>query len=256
MKIDFEKCARLEIALGGKYEKILVFDEIGSTNDYLKQNAGILPDRVLVAAVRQTGGRGRRGHVFSSPAGGAYFSILIKNCSSPEKAKNLTVLASVAAAEGIEILSGVSPGIKWVNDLFYKGKKIAGILCEAVSDGTALHLICGVGINVLRPAEDYPPEISGIAGAISDYAAPPDICELISNIAARIGEPPEDLNEGGIIDRYRKRSIVIGKNITVSGPAGERSAKAIGIRDDASLLVEYPSGVRESLDHGEISIKL
>ena len=194
------------------------------------------------------------GRTFYSPAGGAYFSVLLKNAENPASAKNLTVYAAVSAAEAIGETTGLDIGIKWVNDLYFGGKKIAGILCEAVTEGEDTHLICGVGINVVRPKDGYPPEIEDRAAAISDFTTPPDVGELIASVAPRICGFPSRLSDGEIVDRYRKRSFVCGKKIRVAGKEVIRTATALAICDDASLLVEYEDGSREKLDRGDISI--
>ncbi|MBR3232596.1 MAG: biotin--[Lachnospiraceae bacterium] len=111
---------------------VLVLPEIDSTNKYLKKLADEgAPDGQVVIADCQTRGRGRMGREFYSPKNkGIYFSMLMRPDILPEQAFNVTPCAAVATARAIEKTAGVSPAIKWVNDLLLGGKKIVGILTE------------------------------------------------------------------------------------------------------------------------------
>ncbi len=247
-----ELLIRLNGLLRGSYGRILVFDELDSTNSYLKRKADDLPDRTLVLALTQTSGRGRLGREFVSPDGGLYFSVLFKDRPAVDPGP-VTVCASVAVAEAIEKYCGVTAGIKWVNDVCVDGKKVCGILCEAVTSGGRTSIVCGIGINLLRPDNGYPAQISGRAGALSDFCVVPDPAVLAGEIAVKLRELPTSL-PAAIIEKYRSRSFVCGKRVSVISNGIERPAKAISIEDDASLLVEYDDQTREKLTYGEISI--
>ena len=81
----------------------------------------------------------------------------------------LTSLTAVSVAKAIENLNGNAPSIKWVNDIYAKGKKCAGILTEAVSTGREFsHAVVGIGINVFEPKNGFPDDIKDIAGGAVD----------------------------------------------------------------------------------------
>ena len=130
--------------------KVIVLDEVDSTNNYAKKLAaqGALHGTV-VAAERQTGGKGRLGRSFSSPKGtGLYMSVIIRPECSVETASLITSAVSVAAAEAVEELCGGRVDIKWVNDLLAGGRKLCGILAEGVlREGRVQSVILGIGIN-------------------------------------------------------------------------------------------------------------
>ncbi|MDD3289290.1 MAG: biotin--[acetyl-CoA-carboxylase] ligase [Eubacteriales bacterium] len=143
------------------------FDEIPSTQDVLKEyyrdKTAVFGDAVIAEA--QTQGRGRYGHNFHSPRGrGIYLSILLPYRDT----ERLTVRAAVAVMQAIEEVTGYVTEVKWVNDLLLHGRKIAGILAEAIVDdaGHPGAVVLGVGINLTEPPGGYPEEIRGRAGAL------------------------------------------------------------------------------------------
>ena len=149
-------------ALGSKWANIpfRMLDETDSTNLRLKEEyrAGQLTPPFLLTADSQTTGRGRLGRSFVSPPGtGLYMSLL----SAPPPGADcglITVLAAVAVCGAIEEMTALQPKIKWVNDLFLRGKKVCGILAETAGE----RVIVGIGVN-LAPAP-LPPELEGTVG--------------------------------------------------------------------------------------------
>ena len=132
----------------------------------------------VVLARQQTAGRGRMGRSFQSPAGlGLYGSVLLR--SSPEDAPRIPALAATAVRRAIRRSCGLSCGIKWPNDLVLSGRKVCGILAEALPGPEgSLWVVVGIGINVCQRREDFLPELretaaslSMIAGAEIDRAA-------------------------------------------------------------------------------------
>ncbi len=129
-------------ALGGHpwTDRIVVLDEVDSTNTEAKRLAlKSAPDGTVVISDHQTGGRGRQGRSFSSPAGqGVYLTVLLRPNCTAQQLGLLTVMAAVAVCDAVEAACGVRPGIKWTNDLVLGGKKLCGILTELslAPDGT------------------------------------------------------------------------------------------------------------------------
>ena len=116
----------------------------------------------LVAADRQTAGRGRLGRSFASADGGLYMSVVIK---SDLPAGVLTTLCAVAVRRAIQELTGKTADIKWVNDLQIDGKKICGILCEGVWQGDRpLGVIAGIGLNICQ--REFPEALRDIAASL------------------------------------------------------------------------------------------
>lgn len=167
---------RMEI-YGSRFRP-LVFDCVDSTNTVLAAMARDgAPEHTAVIAPMQTAGRGRGGHSFYSPKDcGVYFSLLLRPSFDAGTAiKLITPAAATAAARAISELSGRRARIKWVNDILLDGKKVCGILTEAMPDGRGglEWVIVGTGINVTEPESGYPEPIRDIAGAVFGTGASP-----------------------------------------------------------------------------------
>lgn len=245
-----------------------VFDEVISTNDICKDRAADKQKEVYIAVTdHQTGGRGRRGRAFYSPAGtGLYMSILLRPSGmSAERSLNFTTMAAAAVSQAIEEVSGKTAGIKWVNDIYMDGRKVCGILTEASFDlesGTLDYAVVGIGINVHTPEGGFPEEISKIAGAVCSEGETIDRNLLAGTVIRNFMRYYNEACSGpapsySYMDEYRKRSIVIGRKIQVLSAGSEPvNAEAIALDDSCRLIVRYEDGTEEALGSGEISIRL
>ena len=102
-----------------------------STNNEVKRLADSENEGLLVIADEQTAGKGRRGRVWQSPPNsGIWMSFLLKPDIPPDKASMITIVAAMAARRAVAEATGLSPLIKWPNDLVVNGRKITGILTE------------------------------------------------------------------------------------------------------------------------------
>ena len=136
--------------------QVEVAQTVSSTNTLLRQRAEEgAPEGLVLAAVEQTAGKGRQGHSFFSPPDtGLYLSLLLRPKLSAQDALLLTTCAAAAVALAIEACAGVEAQIKWVNDVFCRGKKVCGILTEAALDlesGGLQYAIVGMGVNLFPP---------------------------------------------------------------------------------------------------------
>ena len=140
-------------------KEIICFGRVDSTNVRLKELAEAgAPHGTVVIADEQTGGKGRKGRKFESPAGaGLYFSLLLRPLCSVAETVCLTPWAAVAAAEAVFRCCGTRPDIKWVNDLLLDGRKLCGILTELglTPDGKLDYVIIGIGINLSHTREQF-----------------------------------------------------------------------------------------------------
>ena len=216
-------------------------EETDSTNRMAKELARQgAPHGTAVLAERQTAGRGRLGRAFFSPEGGLYLSVILYPQCPPENRALMTPMAAVAVCRALEQVCGISPGIKWVNDLYLGGKKLCGILCEGCGDA----VIVGIGLNLYTPEGGFPAEIPATA-----LDVPVDRRVLAEAIRQQLLQPGEFLAE------YRERCLLLGKTVTVHPVAGEAyAARAMEIDDRCRLVVESCRG-REALDSGEVSVR-
>lgn len=238
-------------------DKIYVYKTLESTNLTAKKMAvdGAEKNTVVIAN-EQTNGRGRLGRKFYSPSDtGLYISIILRPGVKGDLAVLYTTAASVEVCRAIEKVCGVYPQIKWVNDIYLNGKKICGILTEAVMDFESAmveSLIVGIGVNVGAGA--FPEDVAEIAGAISNggekkFSRNTLAAEIINGVAGIESK----LSSGGYIDEYKRRSMVIGKRIRIVGTGETVTAKDID--DMGGLVVENDGGEIKTLSTGEISIR-
>ncbi len=233
----------------------IAVDDTSSTNDLARAHAvqgGELP--ALFTARRQHAGRGRMGHTFLSEEGGLYMSLCLRPQHPAEGALRLTTLAAVVAAEVLEEHTGHAVDIKWVNDLYMQGRKVAGILTEGVltQEGTLSYAVIGIGINLAHI--DFPPELAAIATSVADVTGRTlDPAVLARQIAHRLLHT--DVLDARILAAYRRRLFVLGRPLTVLRGEDRYEATAVDLRDDGALIVRLPDGRTEALLSGDVRIK-
>ena len=227
-----------------------VFEEVTSTNTVLKSYAAQdAPDFTMAVAASQSAGRGRGEHTFFSPRGsGVYFSILLRPPHGFAPA-DITATAAVAACNAIEQLCGVYAEIKWLNDIYVGGKKVAGILAECVHTDGAPAVVLGVGVNLLPPKGGFPPEIAARAGAVLERSK---MRFLRERMAIAFFQQFEKLYRGGmnVYSAYRQRLFVLGKRVCFE----DASATVRDLLPDFRLELEMEDGEKRLLNSGEISL--
>ena len=250
----------------GRIGRPLIFlESVDSTNEYVKKLAAEgAADGTVVVARQQTGGRGRLSRRFESPAGsGVYLTVLLRPEIAAADLTLVTLLAAVAAADAVEALCGVRPGIKWTNDLFLGGRKICGILTECAVEGESgrvSYAAVGIGTNLLQEEEDFPEEIRNIAGSVfmggGVRVAPAAYAAALLGSFERLfygGRFPE--NREALLDRYRRDLFFLGQQVKVVGLRESFPATALGDDDEGRLLVRLEDGAVTALNSGEISVR-
>lgn len=239
------------------------YDTIDSTNTRAKQLAkeGAPHGTVLIAG-HQTAGRGRLGRSFSSPVGmGVYLSLILRPGCAPDRLMHLTCAAAVAGCRAVEAASGVTPAIKWTNDLVYGKQKLGGILTElSVHSATGLvdWAVIGIGINCNQQKSDFPPELQDIATSIAQItgtACPPAL--LAGALVTALYEMDGQLLSGkkALMDTYRDRCITLGKDIVLVRGEDTRYGSAVALDDDGGLLVRFADGTIDTVSSGEVSVR-
>ncbi|MGN0166384.1 MAG: biotin--[acetyl-CoA-carboxylase] ligase [Lachnospiraceae bacterium] len=241
-------------------------ESLESTNTALKFMAPEYPfNDFLLIAREQTGGRGRLGRSFQSPAGGIYMSLLLHPDMPAEDSLFLTTAAAVAVSESIEQVCGRQTGIKWVNDIFLGNQKICGILTEAkitMESKNPEYAVVGIGINVEAPEQGFTEDIKTVAGAIYEYGrAPEQVYEkLIANIVCNFYKYYNTINTRSFFDEYKRRSCLMGREVKVVdnifNPGQYEIATVIDIDEKCHLIVKDQNGTVKSLSSGEVSIRL
>ena len=243
----------------GAVRELEIHGLLDSTNNRAKAlaAAGAVHGTAVIAD-SQSGGKGRLGRSFFSPEhSGVYMTVILRPDCTPDKAGLLTSLAAVAAARAVEKVSGVDVKIKWVNDLYLNEKKICGILTEGglgLEAGRLEYAAVGIGINVNRM--EFPPELREIATSVgNETGTSHDRNRLIAEILNELDSLYGDLETGVFLEESRRRSNVIGREVTVIEGGKKYPAKALDIDGQGRLIVETEEG-RTCLNYGEVSLKL
>jgi birA, biotin-[acetyl-CoA-carboxylase] ligase region len=242
--------------------KIHTYASLESTNKTAKEMAiAEAPHGTVVTAETQTAGRGRYNReFFSPPEGGLYMSFVLRpDFLRFENVTAVTALAAVAVCEAIEAGSSLSPKIKWVNDIYIGGKKVCGILTEAVTDfesGCPHWIVLGIGVNVNTPAALFPDEIRETATSLNPSGgAPVSRNRLAAEIIDRVlGEDyPSELE---IFGKYKSRLIGLGERVAVLRSGAELSyeATAVDIDSRGRLVVRMDSGEVRLVSSGEVRL--
>lgn len=238
------------------------FDTITSTNDVLKEmaRAGAPHGTVLVAG-HQTGGRGRLGRSFHSPADvGIYLSVLLRPNCGAEQMMHLTCAAAVAACNALEKSSPITPQIKWTNDIVCSKRKIAGILTELGMDSPDKlnYVIIGIGINCNQKTEDFPEDIQSFAGSLSMLSGQETNRALVAaNLIKAFADMDVVLltNQPEIMQEYKAKCITLGQEVSILRGDEVNHGKALDITSDGGLIVQYEDGTVHTVSSGEVSVR-
>lgn len=232
--------------------RLLIRETAGSTNDELRTLAGKgAADGLVLLALRQTAGRGRRGAAWFSPAGESLaFSILVR----PEEPKalwpRLALAAGLAVAEAIESF-GPPAGIKWPNDVWIGRRKVAGILVEAGPD----FAIVGIGINI--NTLEFPPEVAEIASSLGietgrQIPRAEVLAAVIRHFATRRPRIGRDFPD--LLDAVRQRCVLTGHPVTLTTSNGPKAGTVEGIANGGELMLRTPNGLENLIQADEIRI--
>lgn len=257
----------LTLKEGYRQREICVCQCVDSTNQEVKRRAlEGAGEGLVVLSEEQNAGKGRKGRSFFSPVGtGIYMSVLFRPTEEQSKDVVLvTTAASVAVCRAIRKVLGEEPEIKWVNDVYLRGKKICGILTEAVSDfesGRIDTVVVGIGINYRIPEGGYPEELNDIIGAVctQDQVIPRNT--LVAAVLNELYALYEGLAQRTYMEDYRKWSNVIGKEVRYStgvdnsDQATWEYGTALDIDEDGGLIVRLQNGEEKVLRTGEITLR-
>lgn len=233
--------------------RVEYYKTLDSTNNVAKRIIAEGEDDVLlVVGEEQTAGRGRQGKSFYSPGGtGIYMSLVVHPMIELQNAVTATTAAAVAVCRAIESLTDKKPMIKWVNDVYLNGKKICGILTEAVTDfetQTVSSIIIGIGINLTT--KDFPCDVQNASCLNADVKR----AELIGAVANELNRIVNS-GYGEFMEYYRAHSLVVGEDIVFIKNGVSTSARAVGIDDFGGLEVELADGTHYTLRSGEITVR-
>ena len=240
---------------------IQVFEQTTSTNDVVEKLArdGV-KEGAVVFAESQTKGRGRLGRTWTSPARkGLCFSILLRPNLRPQETTQLTVAAAAAVWRAIHAVTGLSPEIKWPNDILIGGKKVVGILTELSAEVDRVkHITLGIGVDVNLTANELPLELRKIATSLRiESGKTIERAELATQILRELDKDYSRVCCGkfaALADEWEAHCSTIGKQVTVG--IGERRlrGRAEALDDDGALLLRTEHGRLERVIGGDVTL--
>lgn len=232
----------------------LYFDTIGSTNsaarDWLTQGA---PTGACVIADEQTSGRGRKGRVWQTPPGTALaVSVILR--PPPAAIHQVVMLGALAVAETIDGLdSWHKVTVKWPNDVLLDGKKVSGILAEAVWNGAQLEgVVLGIGINVRVDFTGSPLESTAISiESVLDRRV--DRTILLAVLLRRVDHWMRHLGTETLFLAWKARLGTLGNTVTVNTADGDLTGLAETVESDGALRVRTPDDTLHRVVAGDIA---
>jgi len=251
--------ASIEKYLDAEYFGSVVhcFDEIDSTNSYLKSIADEAAEGTVAVAERQSAGRGRQGRSWESETGkNLTFSVILKPDLAPELIGLLPICTGVALAEAVEKTLSIRPECKWPNDLLLNGKKFCGILCESLFHGDrCTAVVAGVGMNVNQRV--FPAELAAGATSLA-VAAGHDVSreELLARLLSNMERWHDILKAGRFADvraAWRSFSPMLGSEVTLRNRENAFTGIAEDIDTDGALILSA-GGVRHKYYAGDVTL--
>ena len=237
--------------------RILVMPTVGSTNALLGRLARVGAEEGLVLVARQqSGGRGRRGRQWHSPPGNLYMSILLKPKLPAALGGQIGFVAGLAIAETLaQRVEGRTISLKWPNDVLVDGRKISGLLPEAVIQGDRLaHIVVGIGVN-LSSAPDG--DVRWPTVALSEFgdetaADPVGFAAALTRCLMRWVEIWQRDGFEPVRAAWMGRAWGLGRNLTTSDNGNVVAGRFDGIDGEGALVLELPTGGRRLIRSGEV----
>lgn len=236
-------------------EQVTVVEATGSTNEdaMARLDAGC-PHGTVIVASAQTAGRGRLARRwYSAPGLGLYLSVVLRPAAGLRELTRWTIGSALAAGEACRACAGCDVEIEWPNDLFHRGRKLAGTLTEARTvAGAAAGLVIGTGFNVNHGSDDFPPELRGTAVSLrmAGDGRPVEREPLAAEYLRRLGDVSRRLERGEwssvVADWSRLAPGANGRRVTVrseaAGGARHDRGTTVGLDDDGALRVKLADG--------------
>lgn len=217
------------------------------------------PQHTLIVADMQETPKGRFGRPFFAKAGkGIYMSLLLRPNQNFEEMAQYTIIMAVAVSRAMDDIATVTTEIKWVNDIYLNGKKVCGILSEAMSDvesGQISNVIIGMGINFSIKQSEFPEDIQDkVISLFPDGDPVATRNELVASIWNHFYQILATLPQQDFLEDYRKRSFVLGKEVAFTQAGVDYHGVAKTINPQGELVVQLADGQEKILSSGEISL--
>jgi BirA family biotin operon repressor/biotin-[acetyl-CoA-carboxylase] ligase len=207
-------------------------------------------DGVLVLALAQTAGRGRRQRPWSSPAGHGVYASLVVRLEDPRRLQRLPLLSGIGLGRALERWLDRPCRLKWPNDLWIDRRKVGGVLVDAVSRGPAAIAVVGFGVNRSQPVDLLPPGATSLGLEADSLPSLPELAAaLVKGLRDELAA--DELEPRGADDFLAGSAHRPGDRISFHGPQGRLSGAFHGIDDDGRLQLEVDGELRRFVS-GEV----
>jgi BirA family biotin operon repressor/biotin-[acetyl-CoA-carboxylase] ligase len=242
--------------------QVFSYQRVRSTNDVALQRAqNGASEGTLVVAEEQTAGRGRLGRTwYSPPRVGLWASLILRPQMAPSRVFHLTICGALALAETVYARTHLPVRVKWPNDVFVRGKKLAGVLTETQLDQNEVRfVVLGVGMNVNQAPHDFPKVLRGKATSLqAELGRAIFRIPLLQDFLLQFEEMYHQFQDRGLapfLDRWRQLSLVLGQRVKIQVGGKKFSGLAVDIEQTGALVLEEDSGKRRCLLAGDVSLK-
>lgn len=230
------------------------FDELDSTNSYLKRNYSSLEDKTVIVASHQTSGRGRLSRTWEDDSHALMFSILLKKDLNLNRVSLLPLLVGVSLVKTLEEF-GFDPSIKWPNDILLENRKCAGILLESIYQDKLECLIVGVGLNVNN--KSFPKELENKAVSLSQISLKEYIIkDVLDRFLDHFEKDYEDFLKGNdqFLEVLKSHFYLQGRKVHLNYYGEDKEGEVIGIDENGNLLLSH-QGQIQSIRAGEVTLE-
>jgi BirA family biotin operon repressor/biotin-[acetyl-CoA-carboxylase] ligase len=245
-----------------KTPNLITLERVDSTNTEAERHLAAGSRTPLVILAReQTQGRGRRGRVWHSPpAGNLYSTFVFRPKLEPARLQDFTLWMGLNVCELIANFCSIEPGLKWPNDVLFKGRKVGGMLTEARIDAEEVHdLVFGLGLNLNGRAADLPKDLQKSATSLAEAAGTPvDVnrfaAALIGRVLTACNRFVEDDYRDKFAELWQRFDVLRGQPVSVTQGTRTITGTATGIDAEGSLIVRTTAGRSERFRAGEVTL--
>jgi biotin-[acetyl-CoA-carboxylase] ligase BirA-like protein len=214
----------------------------------------------VVAAETQTSGKGRLSREWISPAGGLWFSVILRPKVSPEHASKLTLLAAVTVAKTLDKLYHLKPEVKWPNDVLIDGKKVCGILTEASTKGEHLNfVVVGFGINANFPLSKLPVFLRGSSTTLQEKLNKQvDVETLLCAVLEETEHYYTVFTKGifeTILAEWRRLAKFLGSHVYVTSLNEKVEGWATDVDEQGALIIRLKDHTTRKIVAGDVTLR-
>jgi BirA family transcriptional regulator, biotin operon repressor / biotin---[acetyl-CoA-carboxylase] ligase len=228
------------------------FPEVASTMDIAREMARKGASHFsVVAAGRQTSGRGRLRRTWYSNDGGLYFTLILRPNLPMQWCFRVNFAASLSLCRTIRRMTGLTAAVKWPNDILVDGKKLSGMLSEMEAEAEMVSFVTvGIGINVNNDPTEYEPNACSLKQLLGKPVSRKEIlARFLDELQAYIDGVDDNLEK--TINEWKELTCTLGRRVSVITPLETSTGLALDIDSSGALILELPDGSHKKVLYGD-----